>query len=129
MIKPAEKAMSGEKINALIMSSRPPELMAPIPAPPITAPARDPINACEDEEGIPNHQVIRFQAIADMSAAITISTPLDSSAGFATPLPIVAATPVNVIAPTKFMTAARMMATLGLSARVDTEVAIAFAVS
>ncbi|MNW15079.1 hypothetical protein D3C71_2134780 [compost metagenome] len=43
--------------------------------------------------------------------------------------PIFLATPVNISAPTKFMTAARMIAVRGLSARVETEVAIAFAVS
>ena len=78
---------------------------------------------------MPNHHVIRFQAMAEMSAAMTISTPLSNTDGSATPLPIVFATPVKVIAPRKFMAAAIRMATLGLSARVDTEVAIALAVS
>ena len=39
------------------------------------------------------------------------------------------ATPTNVIAPTKFITAANNTATRGFSARVETEVAIALAVS
>lgn len=42
---------------------------------------------------------------------------------------MVLATPVNVIAPTKFITAANIMAWRGFNAFVDTEVAIAFAVS
>jgi hypothetical protein len=42
---------------------------------------------------------------------------------------MVFATPVNVIAPTKFMMAAMMMACLGFMAFVETAVAIALAVS
>lgn len=44
-------------------------------------------------------------------------------------LEIVLATPVNVSAPIKFMIAAMKTAVLGFNARVDTDVAIAFAVS
>ncbi|MNN92071.1 hypothetical protein D3C81_2102860 [compost metagenome] len=67
--------------------------------------------------------------IAASSVAISISSPLSSLAGSATLPPIVLATPVNIIAPRKFMTAAIMIAVRGFSARVETEVAIAFAVS
>ena len=41
------------------------ELMASkLPVCAIAAPARPPINVCEEEEGIPHHQVKRFQIIA-----------------------------------------------------------------
>ena len=34
-----------------------------------TAPAKPPINVCDDEEGIPNHQVNKFQKVAANSPA------------------------------------------------------------
>jgi hypothetical protein len=37
------------------------------PACAMAAPAKPPIRVCEDDEGIPNHQVSRFQMIAAMS--------------------------------------------------------------
>ena len=45
------------------------------------------------------------------------------------PLPIVCATPVPSSAPIRFMAAASSSAVRGVSARVETEVAIAFAAS
>src|SRR5690606_11923064 len=38
-----------------------------MPAWAIAAPAKPPINVCEDEEGMPNHQVSRFQLMAAIS--------------------------------------------------------------
>ena len=35
------------------------------------APASPPMSACEEDDGRPNHQVMRFQAIAENSAAKT----------------------------------------------------------
>ena len=40
------------------------------------APTRPPMRACEDDEGSPNHQVIRFQVIAPIRAAKTITQPV-----------------------------------------------------
>lgn len=62
-------------------------------------------------------------------AARITTDPFSSLKGSAMSLVIVLATPVNVMAPAKFMTAAIIMACLGFNAFVDTEVAIAFAVS
>ena len=42
---------------------------ASIPAAAMPAPAKPPINVCEEEEGMPNHQVSRFQAIAAINPA------------------------------------------------------------
>jgi hypothetical protein len=39
------------------------------------APTRPPMRACDDDEGSPKYQVIRFQVIAPMRAAKTISKP------------------------------------------------------
>ena len=74
---------------------------------------------------------MRFQIIAAISAAMTMVVPCSIclSKGFIIPVPIVLATPVNIRAPKKFIEAARTIATLGESARVDTDVAIVLAVS
>ncbi|MNI64060.1 hypothetical protein D3C73_1194760 [compost metagenome] len=73
--------------------------------------------------------MIRFQTIAAISVAMITVRPCSSLNGLVTFPPIVLATPVNKSAPIIFMTAARIIAVRGLNARVDTEVAIAFAVS
>ena len=77
--------------NVLITGS---ELIAENPQNEIASPAKDPINAWEEEDGIPYHQVKRFQKIADNKPAkITnnIACPLTNS-GF-TVFAIVLATP------------------------------------
>lgn len=128
-MKPIANAMNGENISPYNMSVKPDALIAANPADATTAPAKEPINACDDEDGIPSHHVIKFQVIAARSAAITTCSPCSSVAGSATCPPIVFATPVNVSAPTKLSEDARIIALLGVNARVDTEVAIALAVS
>src|SRR5919206_1130798 len=91
------------------------------------APTRPPIRACDELDGRPNHHVRRFQAIAPTSAASTVCC----VARFASmsPLATFFATAVVTNAPARFATAAISTAILGVSARVPTEVAIAFAVS
>ena len=91
------------------------------------APTRPPIRACEELEGSPNHQVRRFQAIAPNSAARMVLVLIRSAATM--PVPTVVATAVVANAPTRFATEATSTASRGGSARVDTEVATAFAVS
>ena len=86
-----------------------------------------PISACEDDDGTPNHQVTRFQAIAPTRPAkitVVVTTPA-STMPFAT----VAATVIEMKAPAKFSIAAMPTATRGFSAPVAIVVAIAFAVS
>ena len=101
----------------------------PKPAAEIAAPAIEPINACDELEGIPKYQVIKFQAIAESSAARITSEPFSSVNGSTISFEIVLATPVKVNAPMKFITATHSTVIRGDSARVETEVAIAFAVS
>src|SRR5919204_1334832 len=91
------------------------------------APTSPPMRACEELDGRPNHQVIRFHAIAPISAARTVCS-------FARPVsmipfPTVLATAVVTNAPARFATAATATASRGDRARVDTEVATALAVS
>src|SRR5919204_6760109 len=91
------------------------------------APTRPPISAWEELDGSPRHQVTRFQAIAPTSAASTVSSfarPVSMI-----PLPTVFATAVVTKAPARLATAATKTAIRGESARVETEVATAFAVS
>src|SRR2546423_10306054 len=91
------------------------------------APTRPPISACEELDGKPNHQFNRFQAIAPTRAAtrVCMVARLASMIPFAT----LFATAVVTNAPARFATAATNTATRGVTARVPTDVAIAFAVS
>src|SRR5919204_147368 len=91
------------------------------------APTRPPISACDELDGRPNHHVRRFQAMAPASAASSVCC----VARFASmsPLATFFATAVVTNAPARLATAAISTATRGVTARVPTEVAIAFAVS
>jgi len=91
-------------------------------------PTRPPISACEDEDGRPKYHVIRFQLMAPSSPAITTINPALPLGGSMTSLTVLATSwPRN--APTKFITAAITSAMRGVRARVETDVAIAFAAS
>ena len=52
------------KINATVFSTGADSIAVKVPACVIAAPAKPPINVWDDEDGIPNHHVRRFQAIA-----------------------------------------------------------------
>src|ERR687895_2743498 len=95
-------------------------------------PINAPINACEELEGSPARQVMRFQVMAPNSTAISIDIATPPSG--ATRLPTVFATSawsncVVTIAPTRLRTADKPTATRGGNARVPIVVPIAFAVS
>ena len=65
---------------------------------------RPPINACDELDGSPNHQVRRFQTIAPMTAAstvVSVARPVSMI-----PSPTVLATAVVTNAPARFATAA-----------------------
>src|SRR5581483_5089970 len=93
----------------------------------IAAPTRPPMSAWEEDDGSPRHHVIRFQTIAPISAASTVLVVARSESTI--PLPIVFATAVVTNAPARFAAAAIATAVRGPSARVETDVATAFAVS
>ena len=82
-----------------------------------------------EELGIPSRQVTRFQTIAPTRAAATIVCPSAPAGVSARPDEIVFATAVPVSAPTKLAVADMRIACSGRRARVETDVAIAFAVS
>ena len=88
-----------------------------------------PTNACEDEDGNPNHHVIRFQAMAPTRAHPTTSNASDPTSRAMIPSPTVEATFSPKKEPSRFPTAAMSRAERSVSARVDTDVAMALAES
>src|SRR4051794_20913985 len=92
------------------------------------APTRPPIKAWDDDDGIPKYHVRRFHAIAPTTAANTTTRPCVVS-GVSMMLPTVFAIFTETSDPARLNTAASASAARGLSARVDTDVAIAFAAS
>src|SRR4051794_32814371 len=95
----------------------------------MAAPARPPMRAWEDDDGRPNHHVMRFQPVAPTRAAATSHSPLTPVGGSMMPDPIVAATLPPKKAPQRLAMAAIARATRGVRARVEIEVAMAFAAS
>ena len=91
------------------------------------APMRPPKSAWEELDGMPKCHVVRFHATAPTRAAETTCRVTRSV--LTIPSPTVLATLVETRAPSRFSPAAMSTATRGESARVDTEVAIALAVS
>src|SRR4051812_37096843 len=122
----ASMASTGATIaGTATFSTRPLQLTSPPAA--SVAPTIPPISACDDDEGSPNHQVTRFQAIAPTRPAKTVSSVTEFASTM--PVAIVAATASERKAPTKFRLEAISTAIRGDIARVETEVAIEFAVS
>src|SRR6476469_968303 len=93
------------------------------------APTSPPIRACDEDDGRPKYQVIRFQAIAPTRAAKTTFNPSEPVGGSMMLPATVAATLVEISARTRFITAASARATRGGSALVDTATAMALAAS
>ena len=98
-----EKMNHNEKKNAIIIPSKGANRMndavlitgaeltaLKLPACAMAAPANPPIRVCDEDDGIPDHQVSRFQIIAAIKPANTTSNVIQS--GF-TVLAIVLATP------------------------------------
>jgi hypothetical protein len=98
------------------------------PFPATAAPISPPTRVCEELEGRPSHQVIRFQVIAAIIAdEINIK---EMISGLITPLPIVVATFKGKIRNArKLKTAASITADNGERTLVETTVAIEFAES
>ena len=97
----------------------------------IVAPITPPISAWLELGGIVRYQVIRFHVIAPISAANTSDRPAvpASTCALTMPLAIVAATLIEMNAPTRLSTADIATATRGFSAPVAIAVATALAVS
>src|SRR5690606_492036 len=93
------------------------------------APIRPPIRAWLDEDGRPNHQVIRFQMTPPDSAQMITCELTTSTSASIRPEELILATAEPQRAPTRFMKAARATACIGVSTLVATTVAMELAVS
>jgi len=126
---PSTKPTSGDStIGIKILLTMPDQKMTPSGTSNV-APTSPPNRACEDDDGIPKYQVIRFQMVAPTRPANTRPSPATPLAGLMTSLPTVAATWPPRNDPIRLPTAAMASAIRGVSARVETEVAIALAAS
>ncbi len=131
-VRPIAKPSTGElKSGTRTLNAKLPHWTAFAPAAAHAAPIRPPMRAWLLELGIARTHVIRFQAIAPRRAAISTVAPFfRTMSSWTIPLPIVPATAVpNTSAPTKLAVAERRIACSGFRARVETDVAIALAVS
>ncbi len=115
------------KAGMMTLATSPCQCTALEPLAAHVAPTSPPMSAWDELDGMPKYQVIRFQAIAPMSAAKTMFSVVSDE--LTIPLAIVVATLSDRNAPAKFRSAATVTATRGGSARVAMVVAIAFAVS
>lgn len=111
----------------ITLETRPCHFTACDPAAASTAPMTPPISACEELDGMPSSQVMRFQTMAPARPPNTtarVTRPVSTS-----PLAIVAATLRERNAPTRLRLADSATAVRGPSALVAIDVAIALAVS
>src|SRR3954451_1738771 len=129
MAKPATmNATIGATIAGTIsFPNSPAPLTAEVPSAAITDPTKPPTKACDELEGRPKAQVIRFQAIAPIRPANT--TVVVTAWGLTNPRATVSATFSEMNAPTKFSSEAIATAGLGPIARVEIDVATTLAVS
>ena len=109
------------------LSFTPPHWTTSAPSAAMAEPIMPPIRAWLELEGNPTNQVMRFHVIAPTSPARTMFSVIASWSTI--PFAIVAATAIETNAPAKLSTAALATAARGLNARVETLVAIEFAVS
>src|SRR4051812_50046653 len=109
----------------MTLSTRPDVITASAPWATNAAPTTPPISACDEDDGRPQYQVARFQAIAPTSPANTIAGVMRSA--FTMPLAIVAATASEMKAPTKLSAAASVTARRGGRGRGEIDVAAAVA--
>jgi hypothetical protein len=123
-----KKPAAGDEISGTsTLRCSAPQLNAEKPPRATTAPASEPISACDELDGMPNHHVNRFQKHAPHSADST--TTWLTSFGSAKPAAMVLATAVPVSAPVKSSAAASSTAVRTGKTPVETTVAIALAAS
>src|SRR3954464_3099267 len=108
-------------------SMMPSPLMTSAPSATNAAPMSPPISACDELDGRPSPHVAMFHAIAPTRPANTTVVVIAPASTI--PEPTVAATFSEMKAPAKFSTADNATAKRGDMARVETDVAMAFAVS
>lgn len=122
------KPTTGESTIGMTTFSTTPDHLT-LPADERVAPTSPPMSACDEDEGNPSHHVVRFHAMAPTRPASTMTRLCCATGRSTIPRPTVSATPVPRKAPSRFMTAAMTSAARGVSARVETDVAMALAAS
>ncbi len=127
--KPSPNPTSGEtNMGRITFSVMPTQKMSP-PGAKTVAPISPPKSACDDEDGMPKYQVMRFQMMAPARPASTTPRLCFPGGRPMIPLPTVEATLPPRNEPIRLPTAAMASAMRGVSARVDTDVAMALAAS
>src|SRR3954447_25140748 len=127
-IAAAANASTGEiRAGTITLPTSPLKITSWAPSPTMTAPTRPPIKACEELDGRPKYQVIRFQKIAPIKPAKTTVGVIAEADTM--PWATVAATFSETNAPTKLRTDAKPTASFGDIARVEIDVATTLAVS
>src|SRR6476620_3758462 len=120
--KPAANAIVGAQTAGMTtLWATPCQRTPSSPAWATAAPMSPPIRACDDDDGTPNHHVIRFHVMPPSKAASRgwfVMAPRSMI-----PLLIVYATGVGTKAPARFATEAIRTARRGDNGRVDTDVA------
>src|SRR6476660_167335 len=119
--------MGDAMAGTMIFSTTASKWIAPVPEPTHTAPMSPPNSACEDDDGSPSSQVVRFHRMAPTRPPKMIAGVILASS--TSPPEMVLATAVEMNAPTRFSTPEMATATFGRNAPVAMEVAIALAVS
>ena len=125
---PEAVARRGEATKERMILPIPQKFNPSMPVETSTAPITPPTKACEELLGSATHQVRMFQITAPASAAMRTCS-FTWLADCTMSAPMVLATPVLYMAPRKLSTAAIKIASFGEMARVETDVAMAFAVS
>src|SRR5690348_7241382 len=127
---PTAKPSGGEMSSHVTTLTTTAQLTPPSPpSAAIAAPTRPPMNACVELLGRPQYQVIRFHTIPPTSPASRIRTVGCSSSDAIVLDTALPNTTTVTSAPTRLRTAATTTAVRAPIARVDTDVAIALAVS
>src|SRR4051812_3863763 len=124
-MRPAITGESGAGISTL--ETMPCHFTASVPAAAMVEPTTPPMRACDELDGMPRYHVARFHEMLPARPANT--TVRVTSVVLTRPLAMVAATLKDRKAPTRLSAPDSATATLGGSARVAIEVAIALPVS
>src|SRR5512135_210130 len=119
---------SGDRMIAAEVWISPFAMIASQPALASAAPTRPPTRACDEDEGMPNHQVMMFQEMAPHSAPKTTALSMADDATIPEPTVFATCSPKNRNA-TKLKKAAQATAACGVSSRVETISAIELAAS
>ena len=121
-IKLVAKPSGGDINKAKRILNNPSKFITSGPTDKMAAPSKPPTSAWDEEDGIPRYQVIKFQVIADNTAAVMTTSVTAEGSMRSLPIASATATP-NKKGAIKCANAVRYKATLGRSARDEITVA------